>query len=36
MTHDGLGKYLSQIIEKRAGPTADVAGIMRERKGRRR
>ena len=32
MTHDGLGKYLSQIIEKAPGPTADVAGIMRERK----
>jgi len=26
MTHDGLGKYLSQIIEKAPGPTADVAG----------
>ena len=32
MTHDGLGKYLSQIIEKAPGPTVDVAGIMRERK----
>jgi myo-inositol-1-phosphate synthase len=32
MTHDGLGKYLSAIIEKAPGPTADVAGIMRERK----
>jgi myo-inositol-1-phosphate synthase len=32
MTHDGLGKYLSQIIEKAPGPTADVAGILRERK----
>jgi myo-inositol-1-phosphate synthase len=32
MTHDGLGKYLSQIIEKAPGPTADVAGIMRDRK----
>ncbi len=31
MTHDGLGKYLSQIIEKAPGPTADVAGILRER-----
>jgi myo-inositol-1-phosphate synthase len=32
MTHDGLGKYLSQIIEKAPGPTADVAGILRDRK----
>ncbi|HEX9077160.1 MAG TPA: inositol-3-phosphate synthase, partial [Anaerolineae bacterium] len=24
MTHDGLGKYLSQIIEKAPGPTDDV------------
>jgi myo-inositol-1-phosphate synthase len=31
MTHDGLGKYLSQIIEKAPGPTADIAGILRER-----
>jgi myo-inositol-1-phosphate synthase len=30
MTHDGLGKYLSQIIEKAPGPTADIAGILRE------
>ncbi|HEY8437448.1 MAG TPA: inositol-3-phosphate synthase [Candidatus Limnocylindrales bacterium] len=32
MTHDGLGKYLSQVIEKAPGPTADVVGILRERK----
>jgi myo-inositol-1-phosphate synthase len=31
MTHDGLGKYLSQIIEKAPGPTADIVGILRER-----
>jgi myo-inositol-1-phosphate synthase len=31
MTHDGLGKYLSQIIEKAPGPTADVVGILKER-----
>ena len=31
MTHDGLGKYLSQIIEKAPGPTADVGGILKER-----
>jgi len=32
MTHDGLGKYLSAIIEKAPGPTADVVGILKERK----
>jgi myo-inositol-1-phosphate synthase len=32
MTHDGLGKYLSQIIEKAPGPTVDVVGILKERK----
>src|SRR5207237_8524384 len=31
MTHDGLGKYLSQVIEKAAGPTADGVGILKER-----
>jgi myo-inositol-1-phosphate synthase len=31
MTLDGLGKYLSQIIEKAPGSTADVVGILRER-----
>ena len=31
MTHDGLGKYLSQVIEKAPGSTADVAGILKER-----
>ncbi len=30
MTHDGLGKYLSQIITKAPGPTADVIGILRD------
>jgi len=30
MTHDGLGKYLSEIITKAPGPTADVSGILRE------
>jgi myo-inositol-1-phosphate synthase len=30
MTHDGLGKYLSQIIEKAPGPTADIVSILRE------
>jgi myo-inositol-1-phosphate synthase len=32
MTHDGLGKYLSQIIEKAPGPTADIVSILRETK----
>jgi myo-inositol-1-phosphate synthase len=31
MTHDGLGMYLSRIIEKAPGPTADIVGILRER-----
>ena len=31
MTLDGLGKYLSQVIEKAPGPTADVVGILKER-----
>ncbi len=29
MTHDGLGKYLSQIITKAPGPTADIVGILK-------
>jgi myo-inositol-1-phosphate synthase len=32
MTHDGLGKYLSQILKKAPGPTADIVGILRETK----
>jgi myo-inositol-1-phosphate synthase len=31
MTHDGLGKYLSEVIHKAPGPTADVVGILKER-----
>ena len=31
MTHDGLGKYLSQVIEKAPGPTVDVAQVLRDR-----
>jgi myo-inositol-1-phosphate synthase len=31
MVHDGLGKYLSEIIEKAPGETADVVGILQER-----
>jgi len=30
MTHDGLGQYLSQVITKAPGSTADIAGILRE------
>jgi myo-inositol-1-phosphate synthase len=29
MTHDGLGKYLSQIITKAPGPTDDIIGILK-------
>ncbi len=32
MTHDGLGKYLSQIIEKAPGPTVDIVKILQETK----
>ncbi len=30
MTHDGLGKYLSQKIEKAPGETADIVKILRD------
>jgi myo-inositol-1-phosphate synthase len=32
MTHDGLGKYLKQRIEKAPGETADIVSILRETK----
>jgi myo-inositol-1-phosphate synthase len=32
MTHDGIGKYLSQIVEKAPGPTDDIVGILKETK----
>jgi myo-inositol-1-phosphate synthase len=32
MTHDGLGKYLSEIIEKAPGPTVDVASVLKKTK----
>ena len=32
MTHDGLGAYLSQMIKKAPGSTADIANILRETK----
>ncbi len=30
MTHDGLGKYLSQVITKAPGPTADIVRILKD------
>jgi myo-inositol-1-phosphate synthase len=30
MTHDGLGKYLSEIVTKASGETDDVVGILKE------
>ncbi|HEU5277703.1 MAG TPA: inositol-3-phosphate synthase [Gaiellaceae bacterium] len=30
MTHDGIGKYLAQVVEKAPGQTADVVGILKE------
>ncbi len=30
MTHDGLGKYLSEVIVKAPGPTADIVKILKD------
>jgi myo-inositol-1-phosphate synthase len=30
MTHDGLGKYISEVVTKAPGETADVVGILRD------
>ncbi len=30
MTHDGIGKYLAQVVEKAPGETDDVVGILKE------
>jgi myo-inositol-1-phosphate synthase len=30
MTHDGIGKYLSEVVEKAPGETDDVVGILEE------
>src|SRR6188472_3342306 len=30
MTHDGIGKYLSQVVEKAPGPTDDVVKILKD------
>jgi myo-inositol-1-phosphate synthase len=32
MTHDGLGKYLSQVIQKAPGSTVDIVNILKETK----
>ncbi|MDO8578295.1 MAG: inositol-3-phosphate synthase [Dehalococcoidales bacterium] len=32
MTHDGLGKYLSQVIQKAPGPTANIVKILKDTK----
>jgi myo-inositol-1-phosphate synthase len=32
MTHDGLGKYLSGMIKKAPGPTADIVKLLRDTK----
>jgi len=31
MTHDGIGKYLSQVVEKAPGETDDMVAILKER-----
>jgi myo-inositol-1-phosphate synthase len=30
MTHDGLGKYLKDVVPKASGPTADIVGILKK------
>ncbi len=30
MTHDGLGKYLSQVITRSEGPTSDIVNILKD------
>lgn len=32
MTHDGIGKYLSQMVKKAPGPTADIVKILKDTK----
>jgi len=32
MTHDGIGKYLSTLVKKAPGPTADIVKILRDTK----
>ena len=31
MTHDGIGKYVSHLVQKSADATSDIVGILRER-----
>jgi myo-inositol-1-phosphate synthase len=31
MTHDGVGRYLEDVVKKAPGSTADIAGILQER-----
>jgi myo-inositol-1-phosphate synthase len=32
MTHDGIGKYLAEVVKKAPGATDDIVGILRDRK----
>jgi myo-inositol-1-phosphate synthase len=32
MTHDGIGKYLAEVVEKAPGPTDDIVRILKETK----
>jgi len=32
MTHDGLGKYVSTVVKKAGGPTADIVKILKDTK----
>ena len=32
MTHDGIGKYLADVVQKASGPTDDVVGILKKSK----
>ena len=31
MTHDGIGKYVSHLVQKAPGSTSDIVGILKER-----
>src|SRR5438128_10907245 len=32
MTHDGIGKYLADVVQKAPGETSDVVGILKKKK----
>lgn len=32
MTHDGIGKYLAEVVQKAPGPTDDIVGILKSTK----